>query len=260
MFAGHCIGILHYAAMFRSILVAAGAFSAQSDCPKGCPSKCPTPEDFQSQFVKSSFDISKFWGVYYELAMHDSTQPCYELFGKQVCEYCTRSVKTLNADGRTYKDLFSFKVVGQADVICDLEFNITDQPGQFMGHWHSTSPFNPKLDDIRNSVVDVGAEANGTYSWTLEFQCRDDDKGINFAAVNFYHKNPVVDEAVVTEMETRLRDAGLGWIMDIGGFHFIDQKTCAEGTAQYPALDAPTAMCGQKARGKNLLQRTEMTV
>jgi hypothetical protein len=242
------------------VLATAAATVARGDCPKGCPQKCPAPEEFQSDLVKSSFDINKFWGTYYELAMHDSTQPCYSILGIQTCEYCTRSVKTINSDGKTYKDLFSFKVAG-ADAICDLEFNITDQPGQFLGHWHSSSPFNPGLEDIVNTVVDVGANSEGQYDWTLEFQCRDDDNGINFAAVNFYHKNPIVDKSVTDEMADRLRASGLGWIMDIGSFFFIDHKPCAEGSEAYPANDADPAMCGQKALAKNLLSRMkDMTV
>ena len=27
-------------------------------------------------------------------------------------------------------------------------------------------------EDIENTVVDVGVAANGTYNWTLEFQCK----------------------------------------------------------------------------------------
>ena len=28
------------------------------------------------------------------------------------------------------------------------------------------------VEDIQNTVVDVGVAANGTYNWTLEFQCK----------------------------------------------------------------------------------------
>mmetsp|Transcript_108527 Transcript_108527/g.317532 ORF Transcript_108527/g.317532 Transcript_108527/m.317532 type:complete len:251 (-) Transcript_108527:139-891(-) len=236
--------------MAASILLAAALVFWQvgAECPTGCPKKCPLPEEFQSDFVKSSFSIDAFWGVYYELAKHDSTQPCYDILGRHVCVYCVRSVKSPNSGGSTYKDLFSLKVFAQADAICDLEFNITNQRGAFLGHWRSTSIFNPGLASIRNTVVDVGHEANGTYSWSLEFQCRDDEKGINFAAVNFYHRNPIVDQSVLTDMENRLKASGLGWIMETTpGLQLIDQAPCVDGRAHYPAVDAKPAYCGQGA-------------
>merc|ERR1712100_303042 len=101
------------------VLLATVAFVA-SECPKGCPARCPQPEEFQSDYVKTNFSLSSFWGVYYELAKHDNTQPCYDVLGRHVCVYCVRSVKTINPDHKTYKDLFSMKVFGQADAICDL--------------------------------------------------------------------------------------------------------------------------------------------
>lgn len=225
--------------------------TASADCPHGCPKKCPKPDEFQSDYVKRSFNLDSFWGVYYELAMHDSTQPCYTVLGEHICVYCVRSVKSLNKDGNTYKDLFSLKAFHQVDAICDLEFDITERPGAFMGHWHSSSPFNPGLDNITNTVVDVGVAANGTYNWTLEFQCREGDSGINFAAVNFYHKNPLVDDSELEHMKQRLHASGLGWIMaNPSEFHLVNQKSCVDGTTHSPAVDAKPAWCGQGGLAK----------
>jgi len=238
-------------------------WQARAECPTDCPARCPLPDELQSDYVKQHFNLSAFWGVYYELAKHDNTQPCYDLFGKHVCVYCVRSVKSPNSDGHTYKDLFSLKVFHQTDAICDLEFNITDKPGAFMGHWHSSSPFNPGLDNIRNTVVDVGHEPNGTYSWSLEFQCRDDPhgQGINFAAVNFYHKNPIVSDAELGEMKARLEARGLSWIMKTSpGLQLIDQSACVSGGAHYPAVDAQPAWCGQRELGKLISARDEALV
>lgn len=236
--------------LVSAIAAAAAAWQVGAECPDGCPKKCPLPDEIQSDFVKKSFDLNSFWGVYYELAKHDSTQPCKDILGKHVCVYCVRSVKSLNTNGNTYRDMFSLKAFEQVDAICDLEFNITDKRGAFMGHWHSTSPFNPGLDNIRNTIVDVGHVANGTYSWTIEFQCREDSKGINFAAVNFYHKNPLVEQSVLDEMTARLKSAGLGWLMTTTpGLQLIDQKSCVDGPAKYPPVDAGPAYCGQ---GRNI--------
>lgn len=134
------------------------------------------------------------------------------------------------------------------NAVCDLEFNITDSPGVFLGHWRSNSPFNPNLENINNTVVDVGVEPNGTYSWTLEFQCKDDELpggGIRFAAVNFYHSKPLVDRTEFEEMVRRLRALGLGWLVDTKeGLHEVDQQSCVDAQ-NYPAQNAPPSWCGQ---------------
>jgi hypothetical protein len=224
--------------------------SVRADCPKDCPTHCPTQELVQSDFVRNHFDISKFWGTYYEIAYHDSTQPT-NLF---VNARCQRSVKTPHQnDPKTYKDLFSMRVgpFDGTNAVCDLEFNISDAPGVFLGHWHSSSPFNPGLDDINNTIVDVGVAANGTYEWTLEFQCKEDEtpgKGIRFAAVNFYHKKPMIDTSEFDEMQSRLRARGLGWIIGASpGLHMVDQKFCVDAQ-NYPAVDAPPSWCGQSVQ------------
>ena len=84
---------------------------------------------------------------------------------------CQRSVKSPHPGGRTYKDLFSLHVLGNTTAVCDLEFNISASPGVFLGHWRGS--FRPDLTDINNTVVDVGVAKNGSYEWTLEFQCAD---------------------------------------------------------------------------------------
>jgi len=233
-----------------ALLVVAGVSPAGADCPTGCPKRCPAQEDVQSDFMRSHFDISKFWGVFYEVGYHDSTQPTNPLVNAK----CQRSVKSQHpGDPRNYKDLFSMRVgpsFSSTNAVCDLEFNISDAPGVFLGHWKSSSPFNPHLENINNTVVDVGVAANGTYNWTLEFQCKDDDdaeKGIRFIALNFYHRNPLIDQEELALMESRLRARGLGWVIDVSpGLHLVDQKTCVEAN-NYPAIDAPTSWCGQKS-------------
>lgn len=221
--------------------------TANADCPKGCPKRCPVQYDIQSPFMHEHFDIEKLWGVYYELALHDSTQPTYPF----LTAACQRSVKTPHPDNhRKYKDLFSMRVgpFGGTNAVCDLEFDLTDKPGVLQGHWSGNSWFNPNLANISNTIVDVGVSPNGTYTWTLEFQCKefdDPEKGVRFAAVNFYHKNPLVEQEEFDEMMQRLRARGLGWIVDVSpGLHMVDQKKCIDGDS-YPALDAKTAFCGQ---------------
>jgi len=234
-----------------ALLVVTQLAVAGADCPKDCPAHCPTQEEVQSELVRSHFEQSKFYGTFYEIAFHDSTQPTNVFVNAR----CQRSVKTPNQDGKTYKDLFSMRVgptIGTkfngTNAVCDLEFDVTGSPGVFLGHWHSSSPFNPNLENINNTVVDIGVEANGTYSWSLEFQCKEDEtpgKGIRFAAVNFYHKKPLIDQAEFQEMQNRLRARGLGWIMETKeGLHMVDQKSCVDAQT-YPATDAKPAWCGQ---------------
>eukprot|EP00931_Biecheleriopsis_adriatica_P025911 TRINITY_DN15818_c0_g1_i3.p1 TRINITY_DN15818_c0_g1~~TRINITY_DN15818_c0_g1_i3.p1 ORF type:complete len:259 (+),score=50.72 TRINITY_DN15818_c0_g1_i3:39-779(+) len=217
------------------------------DCPGDCPKHCPSQELIQSDFVRNHFDLSNFWGTFYEIAYHDSTQPTNIVVNAR----CQRSVKSPHpGDAKNYKDLFSMRVgpFGGTNAVCDLEFNISDSPGVFLGHWHSSSPFNPNLENINNTVVDVGVADNGTYEWTLEFQCKEDEhagKGIRFAAVNFYHRKPLIDDQEFEEMQMRLRARGLGWIIDASpGLHKVDQKSCVD-VQDYPAVDAPPAWCGQ---------------
>ena len=131
------------------ILPLSGLVSA--DCPRDCPSYCPAQYDIQSSFVRQKFDLNNFWGTYYEIAYHDNTQPATWPIAAQ----CMRSVKSPRG-GQNYKDLFSlnFGPFKGVTAVCDLEFNITDMPGVFMGHWSQDS--RPDLHSIRNTVVDVG--------------------------------------------------------------------------------------------------------
>lgn len=223
-----------------------------ADCPSApCPARCPEAVEVQSDFVKNHFDIQRFWGVYSEIAYHDSTQPRRW----PIKASCQRSVKSQHpGDPKNYKDLFSLNVGPGKGVnaVCDLEFNLTHSPGVFMGHWSGHSIFNPNLTDIENTVVDVGVAANGTYNWTLEFQCKNAAaaSGIRFAAVNFYHRKPKIDQEEFQLMMERLRALGLGWVVDASpGLTMVDQQKCIDHQS-YPPLDATAALCGQGLRDR----------
>lgn len=234
--------------MFELLLYGMVQHTVRADCPEDCPARCPQQLEVQSDFVKTQFDIKQFWGVYYEIAYHDSTQPRRW----PIRASCQRSVKSQHPeDPKNYKDLFSLNVgFGRGvNAVCDLEFNLTDHPGVFLGHWSGHSIFNPNLTDIHNTVVDVGVAANGTYNWTLEFQCKnaEESKGIRFAAVNFYHRKPQIDAEEFQLMMSRLRARGLGWVVDASpGLTFVDQQKCIDHDS-YPSLTAKPALCGQGA-------------
>ena len=230
-----------FATLLMGLLAAATA-----DCPEGCPQTCPDQRSAQSEWVQANFSLAQFWGTFYELQYHDNTQPQFMS--------CQRSVKSPNPDGTSYKDLFSLHVFGDVTSVCDLEFNISSDPGVFLGHWHGS--LRPDLDDINNTIIDVGVSPNGTYEWTLEFQCADNataaaaagtPSGITFAAINFYHRLPLVDDDVLPAMEERARARGVGWVLDVApGLTQPNQQTCVEHDT-YPATDASTYMCGQSA-------------
>ena len=71
--------------------------------------------------------------------------------------------------------------------------------------------------------------------------------GILFAAINFYHRLPLVGPLVLPAMEARARARGLSWLLDSSpGLTRVDQRECVEkGT--FPPLNASTKMCGQLA-------------
>ena len=101
----------------------------------------------------------------------------------------------------------SLHVLENVSAVCDLEFNISASPGVFLGHWRGS--FRPGLTNINNTVLDVGVAKNGSYEWSLEFQCADNataaakagtPSGILFAAINFYHRLPLVGPLVLPEM------------------------------------------------------------
>eukprot|EP00933_Yihiella_yeosuensis_P064376 TRINITY_DN67736_c0_g1_i1.p1 TRINITY_DN67736_c0_g1~~TRINITY_DN67736_c0_g1_i1.p1 ORF type:complete len:262 (+),score=45.65 TRINITY_DN67736_c0_g1_i1:33-818(+) len=218
---------------------------AYADCPADCPPRCPKQEDTQAPWIKEKFDYDKFWGTFYELAYHDNTQP--QRWPLEAS--CQRSVKSRHPeDPKKYKDLFSlhFGWGKGFNSVCDLEFDITDKPGVFMGHWSGS--MRPDLHDVHNTVVDVGVAANGTYTWTLEFQCKDDpdpNKGIHFAAVNFYHRNPLVSDEEFNGMMERLKARGLGWVVKTApGLKMVNQKQCVDAQS-YPASNAKPSYCGQ---------------
>jgi hypothetical protein len=66
------------------------------------------------------------------------------------------------------------------------------------------------------------------------------------AAINFYHRQPLVEPLVLPEMESRVRARGVGWLLDASpGLTKVDQRECVEkGT--YPPTNSSTKMCGQQ--------------
>ena len=66
------------------------------------------------------------------------------------------------------------------------------------------------------------------------------------AAINFYHRQPLVAPLALPEMEAWVRARGVGWLLDASlGLTKVDQRECVEkGT--YPPTHSSTKMCGQQ--------------
>lgn len=133
---------------------------------------CPAWFELQAEKVKT-FDPSKFFGTYYELAFHDYTQYPTCPFGPK----CIRSVKVKESipenPGFQIVDWFSINCAG-ASYPFPLRFNLTNIPGYFEGYvknpplwWKILEPGEVYPD----TVVDF-LEVDGVYEWVIEFQCK----------------------------------------------------------------------------------------
>lgn len=188
------------------------------------PSKCPTPSELQSSFVKTSFNQSKMDGFYYELAMKDITQP-------RICS-CQTSNKTKDGDS-LLRDEFSLQCAG-GTYFANLTFAIhMGKPGVLDATWNSVIPF---VDRIiwPNTVVDVKEDDERNYEWMIEFQCIQGRRifGIDwivFYAFNFYSKT-YDDPGLVGIMEASARQRGLGPFIDHWRkMAIIDHSDCKYG-------------------------------
>ena len=129
--------------------------------------RCPEPTAIQDADFAQKWNLTQFLGpAYYELALHDYTQPA-------MCG-CTRSVKSLGLsdEGIYLHDNFTFICPWKPDhpsygnlQISDLSFNFTEQPGILHGHWPVTQDL--VFPDTISSVgmPDTPGEP---YRWALE--------------------------------------------------------------------------------------------
>ena len=171
------------------------------------PSKCPSPSELQSLYVKQYFETKKIQGFWYEIAMKDATQP-------HMCK-CTTSNKVLTPDLGMILDDFVIQCAGKA-YHNNLSFNVTNTSGVFIGTWNGIIG----LDKIEflDTVVDVGVNENDGYEWIIEFQCVNGPPELGrilFYAFNFYCRqfdNPIL----LKEMEESARRNGLAPFIDTG--------------------------------------------
>ena len=170
----------------------------------------------QSDLVKKSFNLTKFQGTYYELALHDYTQ--YPICPSPTC---MRSHKVIDYKLQQINDTGNLDCFGKVFPI-HLHFNLTKTPGYFLGFWKVI----PGVL-FPDTVVDVYEDSEGVYEWVIEFQCVEKLDRVLFVGINWYSRESQVSEEYYEDLLKVARSRGLGVYMDKGeGVFRVDQKNC----------------------------------
>ena len=187
---------------------------------------CPGWWELQTEKVKESFEIEKFEGTYYELALHDWTQDpaCASILGGP---QCVQSIKYLdNITRDLLVDDWTLQCFGTPYPV-PLYFNLTDIPGYFLGF----SPADAfKNRDWPDTIVDYKFSEDGThYEWVIEFQCNEFElvPAIRFVGINFYARHYNVTEDYYNEFIKAGYDVGLGVLDNTWGLYRVPMDNCA---------------------------------
>ena len=177
---------------------------------------CLKQEDIRSDFVKQSFNVTKFLGLYYETLYHDYTQPKF-------CK-CQRSNKELIPKLNMIYDNFTIVCVGK-EYSNPLMFNLTDEKGVFRA-WVNDSVL--KRIPIEDTVVDVGVNrTTGEYDWIIEFQCVEHFDKVLFIGINFYTRDRFATNETQNAMLEAAKKNGIGEYVQKENLIVNDQKNCA---------------------------------
>ncbi len=177
---------------------------------------CPAPWELQSDLVKKSFNLTKFQGTYYELALHDYTQ-------YPVCPSpsCMRSHKVVDYKLQQVNDTFDITCLGH-NYPNHFSFNLTKTAGYFRGTWS----FIPGVL-FPDTVVEVYENSDGVYEWIIEFQCVEKLGRMLFVGINWYCRESKVSDEYYENLLKVARSRGLGVYMDKGeGVSKVDQENC----------------------------------
>ena len=179
--------------------------------------KCPSPFEIQSDTVRKTFNLTKFVGNYYELAMHDYTQYPVCFLGPK----CIKSHKVLDYTLKQINDTFSLKC-GDETFTVPLKFKLTDIPGHFNGTWsHIPGLLFP------DTVVDVYESSDGIYQWVIEFQCVEKFDHVWFVGINWYSRIIDTSQEYLNSIIQAARARGLGLYMDHGTkIYYVNQTNC----------------------------------
>ncbi len=180
---------------------------------------CPAPWELQSDLVKKSFNLTKFQGTYYELALHDYTQ-------YPICPSpsCMRSHKVVDYELEQINDTGNLDCFGEVFLI-HLHFNLTKTPGYFLVYWKII----PGIL-FPDTVVEVYENSDGVYEWIIEFQCVEKFGRVLFVGINWYCRESKVSEEYYENLLKVARSRGLGVYMDKGeGVSKVYQENCKYG-------------------------------
>merc|ERR1719273_942798 len=194
---------------------------------------CPASHEIMQENVAKNFDMTKFVGTYYELALHDYTQfPTCPKVG------CIRSQKEFTdvGDGKSQiKDTFTLGCFGHS-YVNSYYFNTTEERGSLIGFLVDPPVWWKLLFQMEYPDTIVAfkeSEDGGQYAWVLEFQCRQKDnffksgQKIGFTGFNFYSRVQNPGPEVFEEMKQAATDAGLDvYFNHWPGLTMVPQDDC----------------------------------
>ncbi len=178
--------------------------------------KCPQPWEIQSDAVKRTFNLTKFEGHYYELALHDYTQ-----YPACPSPTCITSMKVVDRRLNQVNDTFYIRCVGHT-YPNTFHFKLTDTPGYFNGTW----TFIPGVL-FPDTVVDFYESSDGLYQWVIEFQCVEKFNHVWFVGINWYSRVNNTDSSYLNTMLDAAKARGLGFYMNNGKkILYVNQTDC----------------------------------
>ncbi len=178
--------------------------------------KCPAYWEMQTERVKTSFDVKKLAGFYYELAEHDFTQYPACPTGMR----CVTSEKVVDTERMLVNDTFTLGCgfpgsdPAKGNYPVHLGFKIKEGMRGFLeGYTNETGGIHGHI--FPDTVVDFkesSTPGRDQYDWVLELQCDEVHvKGvidkIVFIGINFYSK--LVNEESYEGMVNALKQQGL---------------------------------------------------
>lgn len=179
--------------------------------------KCPHPWEMQSDFVKKNFNISKFVGDYFELALHDYTQYPICFAGPR----CMKSHKVFDKSLNQINDTFQLYCLGN-DYPFTFHFKLTN----ILGHFNGTVSILPEIL-FPDTVVDAKEGPDGRYEWAIEVQCVEKYDRVLFVGINWYSRFNDTSDEYVDMLLDAARQRGLGVYMDQGSkVYRVEQTHC----------------------------------
>jgi hypothetical protein len=186
--------------------------------------KCPNFHELQNPRVASNFNLTKFIGLYYELAFHDYTQ--FPTCPKNSCTTSNKKLSDLNLPNgqKQITDTFTLGCFSTPYPVT-YYFNTTSHNG-FLNGFLKDPPLIWKIlfgfSEYPNTIVDYEENSeneNGQYDWVIEMQCKDGKNlfgydEIKFIGINFYSRIKKPSEDFYQNMINRARERGLGIYLD----------------------------------------------